>query len=131
MKQATREYMNKNVDLNGVALVSEHFFSEEGFKTQIVKDTGGYLVQATKGGVYRTILAPDRAFTVLIDGEPNRFEVRVGVAEWSQNPSGDLVKSFLLTPCVSFKEIPEALWAFETEHNFWHNLETQITLGIQ
>lgn len=131
MRHTAREYLNRDTNLDNVAKISEQFFREEGFSTQTVRDIEGYLIQAKKGGVFRTILAPDKAFTVLIEGEPNHFLVRMGVSEWVQELNSEKVKSFLMTPFLSFSEIPEAMWTYETEHHFWHNLETHIILGIQ
>ncbi len=130
MRHTAREYLNRNTNLSDVTKISEQFFKEEGFTTQAVRDTKGYLIQAKKGGIFRTVLAPDKAFSILIEGESNHFYVRMGISEWADDPN-EKVKTFLKTPFLSFSETPESLWTFELEHHFWHYLETHVILGIQ
>lgn len=131
MRQASREYQNKNANLETVARISELFFREEGFKTQSSHHPRGYFMQAQKGGVFRTILSTDKAFTITIYGESNDFHVRMGISKWLADLDNSSVDTFFVAPLAALHEVPEALWAFETEHHFWHYIETQINLGIQ
>lgn len=98
---------------------------------QTAKGSKGYVVQARKGGFFRTILAMNRAFTAVIDGDKDDFTVKLGVAEWLADLGMAAIESLLLSPAIAFIEVPEALWTFEIEHQLWHFLENQIQLGIQ
>lgn len=131
MRYSLREYNGKNVDLEKVSKLIEQFFSEEGFKVQEAKGSKGYVVQAQKGGFFRTILAMDRAFTALIQGDKDDFSVKLGVAGWLADLSMAAIESLFLSPLLGFVEVPESLWTFEIEHQLWHFLENQIQMGIQ
>ena len=131
MRYATREDNGKNIELQKVSDLIEQFFKEEGFKVQAAKGSKGYIVQARKGGFFRTLLAMNRAFTAVIEGDKDDFTVRLGVAEWLADLGMAAVESLFLSPLIAFVEVPEALWSFEIEHQLWHFLENQIQLGIQ
>ena len=131
MRYATREYNGKNIELQKVSDLIEQFFKEEGFIAQAAKGPRGYVVQARKGGFFRTLLAMNRAFTAVIVGDKDNFTVKLGVAEWLADLGMAAVESLFLSPIIAFVEVPEALWSFEIEHQLWHFLENQIQLGIQ
>ncbi len=131
MKYTLREYSGKSVDLDKVSKLIGQFFREEGFKVQEATGSKGYLVQAQKGGFFRTLLAMDRAFTALVQGDKNDFSVKLGVAGWLSDLSMAAIESLFLSPLIAFIEVPESLWTFEIEHQLWHFLENQIQLGIQ
>lgn len=131
MKSAIREFQTKNVNLNNLSELVVDFFKEEGFRTQNSKNSHGILLQARKGGVMRTLLAMDRALTVVIQGDKNDFKIRIGVGKWLKNLGESSVNPYFLSPMVAFIDVPEALWSYEIEHHLWHYIETQIDLGIQ
>ncbi len=131
MKYAQRDYVGKNVNLDKLEALIEEFFKEEGFRLQSSKHPNGYLIQAKKGGIFRTLLAGDRAYTILVEGTSSNFKIKVGVGEWLKNLGLAALESFFLTPLLAFVEVPEALWSYEIEHHLWHYIETQIELGIQ
>ncbi|AKA49066.1 hypothetical protein IX51_08095 [uncultured archaeon] len=131
MKSAIREFQAKDVNLDTLSELIVDFFKEEGFRTQTSKHPHGTLIQARKGGVMRTLLAMDRALTVVIQGDHNDFKIRIGVGKWLKNLGVASIEAFFLSPMVAFIEVPEALWSYEIEHHLWHYIETQIDLGIQ
>jgi hypothetical protein len=131
MKQAKREFNNQNINIDAMAKAAEQFFKEESFKTQSAKHPKGWLIQATKGGIFRSILGMDRAFTITISGDSNNVTVSMGIGKWLQDLGVAAIEAFLLTPLVVFVEVPESLWSFEIEHHFWHYLENQVSLGLQ
>ncbi len=131
MREAIREYRQKNIILDKVAGLVSQFFQEEGFTVQSAKTSMGHIIQAKKGGFFRTILAMNRAFTIVVEGEPNDFRVRIGVAEWLADLGMAAVESFFISPLLAFVEVPESLWSFEIEHQLWHFIENQMELGIQ
>lgn len=131
MKNAIREFQGKDANLEKLSELITDFFKEEGFRTQFAKHPHGFLLQARKGGVMRTLLAMDRALTVTVQGDKNDFKIRIGVAKWLKNLGVAAIEAFFLSPLVAFIEVPEALWSYEIEHHLWHYIETQIELGIQ
>jgi hypothetical protein len=131
MRYTIREYSGKNIDPQKISNLAEQFFREEGFIVQAGKGSKGYVVQARKGGFFRTLLAMNRAFTVVVDGNYDDFTVKLGVAEWLADLGMAAIESLFLSPAIAFIEVPEALWTFEIEHQLWHFLENQIQLGIQ
>ncbi len=130
MKQAIREYTGKNIEIEKLGELIKSFFMEEGFVTQSANTPRGYLLQARKGGFFRTILAMDRGFTVTIEGTSGDFKVKLGVTKWLKDLGIAAVEALFLTPLVLFIEVPEALWAFELEHKVWHYIEDQIEPSI-
>ena len=62
MKYAQRDYVGKNANLDKLETLVEDFFKEEGFRLQSSKHPNGYIIQAKKGGIFRTLLAGDRAY---------------------------------------------------------------------
>ncbi len=131
MKSAIREFQAKDVNLETLSELIVDFFKEEGFRTQSSDHPHGILLQARKGGVMRTLLAMDRALTVVIQGDKNDFKIRIGVAKWLKNLGATSINAFFMSPMVAFIDVPEALWSYEIEHHLWHYIETQIDLGIQ
>ncbi len=131
MKYAIREYKGKNVDIAKLAKAIEDYFKEENFVTQSSQHPNGYLIQAKKGGIFRTILGMDRAFTIIISGSPSDFRIQIGIGKWLQDLGVAAIEAFFITPVVAFIEVPESLWSFELEHELWQFIETQINLGIQ
>ena len=108
---------------DGAVEVSRTFVqSARESKVQIISNIGGF---------FRTILAMNRAFTIVVEGEKNDFRVRIGVAEWLADLGMAAVESFFISPLLAFVEVPESLWSFEIEHQLWHFIENQMELGIQ
>ncbi len=131
MKTTSREYSGKNVDLKKLNSLILQFFKEENFQVQNTTHPRGFLIQARKGGILRTLLAMDRAFTLIIEGEPSDFRIKIGVGEWLKDLGMASIEGFFISPMLAFVEIPEALWSYEIEHQLWHYVENQIDLGIQ
>lgn len=131
MRYAQRDFVGKNTNLDKLQNLIQEFFREEGFRLQSSKHPNGYLMQAKKGGIFRTLLAANRAYTVIIEGEPSNFKIKIGIGEWLKDLGIASLESFFLTPLLAFVEVPEALWSYEIEHHLWHYIETEIELGIQ
>lgn len=131
MKTTSREYSGKNFSLRKLNDLILQFFREENFQVQTSNHPRGFFIQARKGGVMRTLLAMSRAITVVIEGEPSDFKVKVGIGEWLKDLGIASIESFFLSPMLAFVEVPEAMWSYELEHQLWHYIENQIDLGIQ
>ncbi|MCL4329941.1 MAG: hypothetical protein M1533_02930 [Candidatus Thermoplasmatota archaeon] len=131
MKFASREYTGKDVNVDKLAEAIKTFFSEEGFKIQDGVHPKGHLIQVRKGGIFRTLLAMDRAFTIIVEGDSSDVKVKIGVGKWLQDLGVAALEAFFFAPVVAFIEVPESLWSYEIEHQFWHHIENQIELGLQ
>ncbi len=107
MKFAQRDYVGKNANLDKLESLLEEFFKEEGFRLQSSKHPNGYLIQAKKGGIFRTLLAGDRAYTIIVEGTSSNFKIKVGVGEWLKNLGIAALESFFLTPLLAFVEVPK------------------------
>lgn len=131
MRYAQRDFIGKETNLDKLVDLIQEFFKEEGFRLQMSKHPNGYIIQSKKGGIFRTLLASNRAYTILVEGTSSNFKIKIGIGEWLKNLGVAAAETFFLTPLVAFVEIPEALWSYEIEHHLWHYIETQIDLGIQ
>ena len=80
-------WKNKNVDLEKLAQRIEDFFYADGFsevRQEESDDKTQHVVQAKKAGVLRTLTSTRKVLTVVIDGTPNDFHVKVGTGEWGK-----------------------------------------------
>jgi hypothetical protein len=125
---ASREYANKNVDLEKLAGDIEEFFRNDGYKTQSGRAGSAFVVQARKEDVLRDLLGGDRAFTIILSGGPDSVKVSVGVGKWLQNLSVDLLEGIVFSPVVFLAEIPTSLWSYEIETELWRFVDSQVQL---
>lgn len=128
MRAASRRYVGRGCSLDRLAESVEERFQTQGYETQSAKRQDGWVVQGRKVGFLRGVVAADRAFTVIISGEPNSFAVSVGVGKWEQNLAVAFLEGVALAPVLFFLEIPVSLWSYEIEHEFWGYIEHQIDL---
>ena len=106
-------FTNKNKDLNQLAQQIVQQLNSEGYKTQSTTAPLGQVIQAKKAGILRDIITADRAFSILITGQPNDFAIHVGVGKWLQNIAVAAVETVLLSWLFLAVDVPEMLW---TEH---------------
>ena len=68
----TVSYQGKNTDLNLLNQSIVDYLLVDGFKVQAPRlASGGWLIQAQKGGFLREIISAERALNVTIEGRPN------------------------------------------------------------
>jgi hypothetical protein len=106
-------FTGKNKDLNQLAQQITQQLNSEGYKTQSSTAPLGTVIQAKKAGILRDIIAADRAFSILIAGQPNDFTIHVGIGKWIQNIAVAAVETLLLSYLFLAVDVPEMLW---TEH---------------
>ena len=106
-------FTGKNKDLNQLAQQITQQLNSEGYKTQSSTAPLGTVIQAKKAGILRDIIAADRAFSILIAGQPDDFTIHVGIGKWIQNIAVTAVETLLLTYLFLAIDVPEMLW---TEH---------------
>jgi hypothetical protein len=93
-------FQGKNRDLDQLSQQIEQHLKTDGYKTQSMKAPIGNVIQAQKAGVLRGLIDADRAFSIVIAGQPSDFSVHIGIGKWIQNIGVAVVESILLSPLV-------------------------------
>ncbi|MGC2035608.1 MAG: hypothetical protein WA761_09230 [Thermoplasmata archaeon] len=113
--EKTLRFQGKNKDLGQLAQQIEQMMKADGYKTQSAPSPAGQVIQAQKAGILRDIITADRAFTILISGQPNDFTVRVGIGKWIQNLAVAVAEAVLLSVLFLAVDVPEMLWTRHIE----------------
>jgi hypothetical protein len=108
-------FQGKNKDLNQLSQLIVQQLNSEGYKTQLATPPLGIVIQAKKAGILRDIITADRAFSILITGQPNDFSVHIGIGKWIQNLAVAAVEALLLTYLFLAIDVPEMLWTRHVE----------------
>jgi len=116
-------FQGKNKDLDQLAQQIEQQLKTDGYKTQSMKAPIGNIVQAQKAGILRGIVDANRAFSILISGQPNDFSVHIGIGKWFQNLGVAVVETILFSPLALVVDGAEILWTTHVESG----LAKQIT----
>ena len=106
-------FQNKNRDLASVSQQIVKQLQSEGYRTNAATTPSGMIIQAQKGGILRDLVASERAFTIMLTGQPDDFSVHIGVGKFFQNLGVMAVEALLLSELFLAVDIPEMLW---TEH---------------
>jgi len=114
--EKTLRFQGKNRDLDQLAQQISQQLQVEGYKTQSTKAPLGNIVQATKAGIARDLFAADRAFTIMVSGQPNDFTVHIGIGKWAQNLAVTAVEALFLTELFLAVDVPEMLWTTHVEN---------------
>jgi hypothetical protein len=118
-------FKGKNKDLDQLSQQIDKQLQGEGFKTQSTKAPLGNVIQARKAGILRDIITADRAFTILISGQPNDFSIRIGIGKWIQNLAVAAVETLLISTLFLAVDVPEMLWTRHVENTIAKQI-TQI-----
>ena len=116
-------FQGKNRDLDQLSQQIEQQLKTDGYKTQSIKAPIGNVVQAQKAGVLRGIVDANRAFSIVISGQPSDFSVHIGIGKWIQNVGVAVVESLLFSPLALVVDGGEVLWTTHVESG----LAKQIT----
>ncbi len=109
-------FQNKNKDLNQLAQQIITLLDQDGYKTQMTSSSPvGIIIQATKAGILRDIITADRAFTIMVTGEPNDFAIHIGIGKLVQNIAVAAAEALLLSALFLAVDIPEMLWTRHVE----------------
>jgi hypothetical protein len=109
-------FQGKNKDLNQLSQEIVQYLQNDGYKVQSTKAPQGQIIQAQKGGILRDIITADRAFTIMISGQPNDFAVHVGIGKWVQNLAVAAVEALLISVLFLAIDVPEMLWTRHIEN---------------
>ncbi len=108
-------FQNKNKDLEQLAQQIVQQLQSEGYKTQYATPPLGRVIQAQKAGILRDIITADRAFTIMLTGQPNDFTIHIGIGKWVQNLAVAAAEAILLSVLFLAVDVPEMLWTRHVE----------------
>jgi hypothetical protein len=110
-------FQGKNTDLDQLTNQIVEQLKSDGYKTQSASKPEGRIIQAQKAGILRDIITADRAFSILITGQPNDFTIKVGIGKWVQNLGVAAAEAILLSALFIAVDVPEMLWTVHVEGN--------------
>lgn len=116
-------FQGKSKDLGQLSQQIQTQLQMEGYKIQSRAAPLGNIIQAQKAGILRDIFVADRAFTILITGQPDDFQIHIGIGKWVQNIAVAAVEILLLSTLFLAIDVPEALWTVHVENG----IANQIT----
>jgi hypothetical protein len=108
-------FQGKNKDLKELSSQISQYLQNNGYKVQSTVAPMGYIVQAQKAGILRDIITADRAFTIMVAGEPNDFTIHIGIGKWIQNIAVAAAEAVLLSALFLAVDVPEMLWTRHVE----------------
>ena len=125
--EKVQHFENKNTDLATLQAKIEDYLKNDGFQVQSsAPSPHGTLIQAKKGGFLSEVIAADRALTILIDGEPNNFTVRLGVGKWLEHLGVTAVETLLLSTLFLLVDVPEMAWNLHIENKLAKQIESFV-----
>ena len=115
VSEKTLRFQNKNKDLDQLTSQITQQLQSEGYTVQSTNQPQGRIIQAQKAGILRDIITADRAFTILIAGEPNDFSIRVGIGKMVRNLATAAAEAIILSEVFLVVDVPEMLWTRHVE----------------
>ncbi len=115
VSEKVMHFQGKNRDLAQLSQQIVQQLQVEGYKTQSATAPLGIVIQAQKAGIMRDIITADRAFTIMIAGQPSDFTVHIGIGKWVQNLAVAAAETLLLTWLFIAVDVPEVLWTRHVE----------------
>jgi hypothetical protein len=125
VSEKVMRFQNKNKDLDQLAQQIATQLQSEGYKVQSTTAPLGRVIQAQKAGILRDIITADRAFTIMITGQPNDFAIHIGIGKWIQNIAVAAAEALLLSVLFLAVDVPEMLWTRHVENEIAKEI-TQI-----
>jgi hypothetical protein len=116
VSERTLRFQGKHKDLGQLSQQIGEKLKSEGYKVQVSPSSAqGTVIQATKAGILRDIISADRAFTIVVSGQPDDFTVKVGIGRIIQNLAVTAAEAVLLSPLFLAVDVPEMLWTRHVE----------------
>ena len=126
VSKKTVRYQDKSRNLNEVSQQIEQQLQAQGFKTQSRQLPTGFVIQAQKAGILRDIITADRAFTIMLEGQPDDFTVTVGIGKFIQNLAVAAIEVILLSELFLLVDVPEMLWTLHVENGIMKEINTIV-----
>jgi hypothetical protein len=124
--EKTLHFTGKNKDLGQLSNSIVQQLQAEGYKTQMKNAPMGTIIQAQKAGILRDIITADRAFTIVVAGNPNDFTVHIGIGKWVQNLAVTAAEAILLTWLFLAVDVPEMLWTTHVEKGIANEITQMV-----
>jgi len=118
-------FQGKGKDLGQLSQQIVQYLQNGGYKTQATTAPLGFVIQAQKARILRDIITADRAFTIMISGQPNDFAVHIGIGKWVQNLAVAAAEALLVSVLFLAIDVPEMLWTRHVENEIAKQI-TQI-----
>jgi hypothetical protein len=127
--EKTLQFQGKNWDLGQLSELIVRKLRSDGYKVQSTSSPTGTVIQATRAGILRDIITADRAFTVLISGQPDDFTIRVGIGKLIQNLAVTAVEALLLSELFLAVDVPEMLWTTHVQKQVIQDISQVVASG--
>ena len=115
VSEKTLRFQGKNKDLGQLSHQIVQQLQAEGYKTQSTNAPLGTIIQAQNAGILRDIIAADRAFTIMIAGQPGDFTIHIGIGKFIQNIAVAAAEALLLSELFLAVDVSEMLWTRHVE----------------
>jgi hypothetical protein len=115
VSEKVMRFQGKNKDLKQLSDQIAQYLQNNGYKVQSTVAPMGYIVQAQKAGILRDIITADRAFTIMVAGQPSDFTIHIGIGKWIQNIAVAAAEAVLLSVLFLAVDVPEMLWTRHVE----------------
>jgi len=122
----TLRYENKNMDLKELGQNISQFLESERFGVQSKMIPNGFLIQAQKGWILSNIIDAERALTILLEGDPNNFTIKIGIGKFIKNLVVMAAEAILLSSLFLFVDVPEILWTEHVEKGIIKKIEAMV-----
>ena len=129
VSEKTIRFQRKNKD---PVLLSQQIIQQltaKDYQTQCTIKHVGIIIQAQKAGVLRGIITADRAFSILLTGQPNDFSIQVDIGKWIQNLAVTTVEAVLTLLLFLSVDVPEMLWTREVEKGIIQEIKGIVLTG--
>jgi hypothetical protein len=126
VSEKTLRFQGKNKDLNQLSQQILQQLQSESYKTQSKTVPLGIIIQAQKAGILRDIVAADRAFTIMLSGQPNDFTVHIGIGKWVQNIAVAAAETLLLSVLFLAVDVPEMIWTQHVERGLAKEIDQTV-----
>jgi hypothetical protein len=113
--EKTLRFQDKNWNFDELSNQIVQRLQADGYKTQLKPAPMGTIIQAQKAGILRDIITADRAFTIMISGQPNDLTIHIGIGKWIQNIAVAAVETLLISALFLAVDVPEMLWTTHVE----------------
>jgi hypothetical protein len=127
--EKTLRFQGRNWDLGQLSEQIGQKLRSDGYKVQSTSSPTGTVIQATKAGILRDIITADRAFTIMISGQPADFTIRVGIGKLIQNLAVTAVEALLLSELFLAVDVPEMLWTTHVEKQVIQEINQVVATG--
>jgi hypothetical protein len=125
--EKVEHFQGKGTDLGALQSHIEDYLKGDRFTVQTSTPSGhGVAIQAKKGGFLRGAVDADRALTIMIQGDPNDFTVRIGIGKWLQNLAVAAVETLLISDLFLVVDVADSAWNFEIEDKLVKNIKSFI-----